>query len=132
MSPHGEDRMDNVPNERGGEEPTQADEPTWRADASDTSQFDPAHDPKPAPAAGPDAIRPVGIPGDPGEVEETRAIEATEPAESTAIEPHSDPDSDSDPAASVEAIDPISIHGPPRPGQVFFGRYIVEKQIGEG
>jgi serine/threonine-protein kinase len=33
---------------------------------------------------------------------------------------------------NVEEIDPVGLHGPPQVGKVFFGRYLVERPIGEG
>src|SRR5262245_46245531 len=43
-----------------------------------------------------------------------------------------DPGLGSSPSMGVAAIDALGVQGPPRPGQVFFGRYLVERQIGEG
>src|SRR3954453_22842371 len=47
-------------------------------------------------------------------------------------EPESDPGGAADLPGGLEAIDAIRAQEPPRPGQVFFDRYLVERQIGEG
>src|SRR3954453_10566491 len=47
-------------------------------------------------------------------------------------EAESDPGGGAGLPGGLEAIDAIRAQEPPRPGQGFFGRYLVEKQIGEG
>src|SRR4051794_9542501 len=59
-------------------------------------------------------------------IEATRALGDPAHVDFTNVE------SDPDIAESMDAIDPVGIQGLPRPGQVFFGRYVVERQIGEG
>jgi serine/threonine-protein kinase len=65
---------------------------------------------------------------------ETRAIEVPAPSDLSTVDgdTDSDPAAGSDPLAGIGGFDAVEVLGPPRIGELFYGRYIVERQIGEG